>query len=257
MKQRDKRKARASEGPNSTFHLVTNNVVQPSTNTKQVRSIQRKQEVKLIPKSLAQEEYVNALEDDTQHIVFATGPAGSGKTLLASMYAIKAYKEGKCDKIVITRPAVSVDEEHGFLPGTLIDKMAPWVIPIMDVFKEYYSPVEIEQMLMEEIIEIAPLAYMRGRTFKNCVILADEIQNTTPNMSKMLFSRIGENCKMIVTGDIEQHDRGFEINGLKDFLERLDKAGGNKHISVIKFTSKDIKRHPLIEDILEMYKDIN
>ena len=122
----------------------------------------------LIPKSLAQEEYVDLLLNPDKTIVFATGPAGTGKTMMAVLAAIKAYKEGVIQKIIITRPAVGVDDEkHGFLPGTLNEKMEPWTRPIFDVFKEYYSPREIALMLEEETIEISPLAFLRGRTFKN------------------------------------------------------------------------------------------
>lgn len=252
MKDRSSRKKKSGKDNNYQLHLVQDG---KAYNHTPERTIQRKATVNLVPASVAQEEYIGALEDPSQHIVFATGPAGSGKTMLATMYAIKAFKEGLFDKIVITRPAVSVDEEHGFLPGTLIEKMAPWVIPIMDVFKEYYSPTQLEIMMQEEQIEIAPLAYMRGRTFKNCIILADELQNTTPDQCKMVCTRIGNNSKLVATGDINQHDRGFEANGLKDFIDRLEGKGGSKHISLIKFTNKDIKRHPIIEEVLDMYKD--
>jgi phosphate starvation-inducible PhoH-like protein len=215
----------------------------------------KKRRVDLIPRSLTQEKYIKALEDEDQYIVFATGPAGSGKTLLATLYAIKALKEGLVDKIIITRPAVSVDEDHGFLPGTLIEKMAPWVIPIMDVFKEFYHPKQIEKMMEDEQIEIAPLAYMRGRTLKNAVVLFDECQNSTPNQMKMVLTRIGENTKMIITGDINQHDRGFEKNGLKDFITRFaDKKSNN--ISVLEFDAGDVERHPIIEEILDLYEDV-
>jgi phosphate starvation-inducible protein PhoH and related proteins len=220
------------------------------------RFTQKKKRVDLIPRSLTQEKYVKTLEDDNKHIVFATGPAGTGKTLLGTLYAIKGLKEGKFDKIIITRPAVSVDEEHGFLPGTLIEKMAPWVIPITDIIKEYYTPAQLEFMLQNEIIEIAPLAYMRGRTLKNACILFDEAQNATPSQMKMVLSRISEGSKMIITGDVSQHDRGYEENGLKDFMERLYKAGGSDQIGLISFDATEIERHPVIEEILELYGDV-
>lgn len=214
----------------------------------------RRKRVELIPRNLAQETYIDALHDHSKAIVFAMGPAGCGKTLLATLYAIKQLQEGQIEKIVITRPAVSVDEQHGFLPGSLIEKMAPWVIPIMDVFKEYYSPKQIEQMLMDEIIEIAPLAYMRGRTMKNCVVLADEMQNTKVSQMKMVLTRIGDNCRMFVTGDLAQHDGGFETNGLSDFTARLAERG-SKAISVVDFGPQDVERHPVIEEVLSLYGD--
>lgn len=210
--------------------------------------------VDLIPRNIAQEQYIEALTDQDKHIIFAMGPAGTGKTLLATMYAIKELKEKRINKIIITRPAVSVDEQHGFLPGSLIEKMAPWVIPIMDVFKEYYHPKQIEKMLLDEVIEIAPLAYMRGRTMKNAIVLFDEAQNATPNQFLMLLTRIGDGSKFIITGDINQHDRGFEQNGLKDFIERFEARGSN-HMEVLKFSPQDVERHPIIEEILDLYND--
>ena len=150
----------------------------------------RSHRVEIIPKNLRQEDYLVELEDNNKHIVFAIGPAGTGKTLLACLLAIREFKAGNVDKIVITRPAVSVDEQHGFLPGTLIEKMAPWTRPIFDVFEEYWNPKNIENMIEENAIEVAPLAYMRGRTFKNAIIIADEMQNATPSQMKMLLTRI-------------------------------------------------------------------
>lgn len=214
----------------------------------------RRKRVEIIPRSESQEIYIDELNNEDRNIIFAMGPAGCGKTLLATLYAIQQLQAGTIQRIVLTRPAVSVDEQHGFLPGTLVEKMAPWVIPIMDVFKEYYSPQQIEKMLEEEIIEIAPLAYMRGRTMKNCIVLADEMQNSTPNQTKMVLTRIGENCRMIITGDLAQHDRGFAKNGLKDFTQRLA-ALNSRRIAVCTFQACDVERHPVIEEILEIYGD--
>ena len=214
----------------------------------------RRKRVELLPRNVAQEEYVEALLDESKYVVFAMGPAGCGKTLLATQAAIRQLQSGEVKKIIITRPAVSVDEQHGFLPGSLIEKMAPWVMPIMDVFKEHYSPYQVEKMLQDETIEIAPLAYMRGRTFKDSVILFDEAQNATPNQMKMVLTRIGENSRLIVTGDLKQHDRGFEQNGLKDFVERVA-ARGSETIVVCDFEAGDVERHPVIEEILSLYGD--
>lgn len=219
------------------------------------RANPKRKNVDLIPRNLTQEKYIKALTDNSQSIVFAMGPAGTGKTLLATQYAIKAFKAGMIKKIIISRPAVSVDEQHGFLPGTLVEKLAPWVIPIMDVFKEYYRPQQIEQMLLDEQIEIAPLAYMRGRNLKDCVVILDESQNCTPSQVKMVLTRISEGCKMIVTGDINQHDRGFEKNGLKDFTDRLALSEGINGITVIKFANGDIERHPIVAAVLDLYGD--
>lgn len=207
--------------------------------------------VKILPRNINQEKFLDMLNDENNHIVIATGPAGSGKTMLATHWAIQQLNQGLVDKIVITRPAVSVDEQHGFLPGSLVEKMEPWVLPILDYFYEYYTKKEVAKLIEDGILEIAPLAYLRGRTFKNSVVLGDEIQNATINQMKMLLTRIGTNSRIVVTGDITQHDRGFENNGLKDFVNRYDNDQG---ISLVEFTSQDIERHPVIETILDIYK---
>jgi phosphate starvation-inducible PhoH-like protein len=168
--------------------------------------------------------------------------------------AIKALQEKSVEKIVVTRPAVSVDEEHGFLPGTLNEKMAPWTRPIFDVFEEYYSTVEIAKMMDDGILEISPLAYMRGRTFKNSWIIADEMQNATPSQMKMLLTRLGENSKMVVTGDLQQADRP-STNGLLDFIAKFDKTNQHKTVALVRFDVKDIERHDAVKEILKIYGD--
>lgn len=230
-----------------------NNEQQPNQVIDFSKFKRRETKVNIIPKNLAQEDYLALLDNFSKDIVFATGPAGTGKTMLAVLTAIRALKTGECEKIVVTRPAVSVDEQHGFLPGTLVEKMAPWTRPIFDVFEDYYSPTEIEHMLAENIIEIAPLAYMRGRTFKNAWILADEMQNATPNQMKMLLTRIGTDSRIIVTGDVTQHDRGFEANGLRDFIARI--SDRNTRIGAVEFTHSDVERHPAVKEVLEIYGD--
>ena len=214
---------------------------------------QKKQRVSILPRNLNQEQYLLNLLDQTKNIVFALGPAGTGKTLIACQVGIKLFKEGLVDKIVVTRPAVSVDEEHGFLPGTLEQKMAPWTRPIFDVLSEYYYARDIESMIREGVVEISPLAYMRGRTFKNSYIIADEMQNATPNQMKMLLTRLGEGSKMVVTGDLRQADR-LEDNGLIDFTNRL-KDKNLDRLSIITFGNKDIERHEAVKEVLEIYGD--
>ena len=214
---------------------------------------QKKNQVTIIPRNKHQEQYVLKLLDQTKDIVFGIGPAGTGKTLLAVQSAVKFFKEGKIDKIIVTRPAVSVDEDLGFLPGTLEQKMAPWTRPIFDVLREYFNAREIEGMIEEGIIEIAPLAYMRGRTFKNSFILADEMQNATPNQMKMLLTRLGEGSMMAVTGDLAQADR-LQDNGLIDFV-RLLESKDLEHLDVVRFAQGDIERHDAVKEVLQVYGD--
>ena len=217
---------------------------------------QYKKTVELIPRSLNQEKYIDLLLDTNKLIVFATGPAGTGKTMLAVLAAIKAYKEGEIEKIVLTRPAVGVDDEkHGFLPGDLNAKMEPWTKPLFDVFHEYYSIKETQKMLEEGVIEISPLAFMRGRTFKNSFIIADEMQNATPNQMKMLLTRIGENSKIVVTGDIRQTDRRAADNGLLDFQTLLTRFVNSEYCDMVNFEHKDIERHPAVAEVLKIYGD--
>lgn len=214
----------------------------------------RNSQVVILPKNLKQEDYLTLLDDDTKNIVFATGPAGTGKTMLAVLAAVRALKSGEAEKIVVTRPAVSVDEQHGFLPGSLIEKMAPWTRPIFDVLEEYYTPKEITAMIEDGVIEVAPLAYMRGRTFKEAYIIADEMQNATPNQMKMLLTRIGAGSRIIATGDLAQHDRGFDNNGLKDFMSLLKKTD-TRRIGFVEFEKQDVERHPAVSEVLEIYGD--
>jgi phosphate starvation-inducible protein PhoH and related proteins len=214
---------------------------------------QKKHRVTILPRNKHQEHYLRLLQDDSKNIVFAVGPAGTGKTLLAVQNGIKLLQEGVVDKIIVTRPAVSVDEDLGFLPGTLNEKMAPWTRPIFDVLGEYYDQKTIENFLYEGIVEISPLAYMRGRTFKNAYIVADEMQNATQNQVKMLLTRLGENSKMVVTGDLAQADR-LKDNGLIDFIQRIEDKK-YQHIDIVRFDQKDIERHEAVREVLEIYGD--
>lgn len=218
--------------------------------------LKRKHQVTIIPRNLSQENYLELLKNPKKCITFAIGPAGTGKTMLAVQMAIKLLKEGVITKIVVTRPAVSVDEEHGFLPGTLNQKMEPWTRPIFDVIEEYYHPKEVASMLEDGVIEIAPLAYMRGRSLKNAFIIADEMQNATPSQMKMLLTRLGENSRMVVTGDLNQADRPYE-NGLLDFCKLYEEGGDYKMLAMARFEAKDIERHPVVKEVLKIYKEEN
>lgn len=226
-------------------------------NTIDFRQASKKQprHIELIPKSMAQEKLILSLLDTQTHITIAVGPAGTGKSYLAMLAALKSMRAGRCQKIVLTRPAVAVeDEKHGFLPGDIFRKMEPWTRPLLDIIKEYYSPKDVLRMIEDEIIEISPLAYMRGRTFKNSWIVADEMQNATPNQMKMLLTRIGEGSKIIVTGDVEQADRTNSNNGLLDICDKLRQQGIDG-LSVCQLGSRDIQRHPIIGSVLKLYGD--
>jgi len=210
--------------------------------------------IQLIPRNKSQETYILSLINQSKNIVFGIGPAGTGKTMLACQAAVQSFFNGEVDKIIVTRPAVSADEDLGFLPGTLEEKMAPWTRPIFDVFREYFYANEIESMIAEGVIEISPLAYMRGRTFKDSYIIADEMQNATPNQMKMLLTRIGSGSKMVVTGDLAQADR-LKDNGLIDFVNHLESHESSR-IDTVNFHSGDIERHPAVAEVLKVYGDV-
>jgi len=197
------------------------------------------------PRGVVQRRYLDLLQSSVP-IIIGTGPAGTGKTLLACHAGAKALVKGQVNRLVLTRPAVSVDEQHGFLPGSLDKKMEPWTRPMFDCLHKYISPKELK-----EYVEICPLAYMRGRTFEKAWIIGDEMQNSTPAQMKMLLTRLGEGSKMVVTGDVQQHDRGFEDNGLSDLTRRVFTI--SDYIHHVEFTDEDVVRHPAIREILSMY----
>ncbi len=215
------------------------------------------------PKTPNQEKYYSYLNDDKIKLLFAVGPAGTGKTMLACNNAVKDLKSGKVSKIVLTRPVVPVEEDIGFLPGNINKKMDPWTRPIFDVFLDFFSQREIDLMMYNSVIEISPLAYMRGRTFKNAFIIADEMQNSSPNQMLMLTTRIGVGSKMVVTGDLKQSDKGLE-SGLYDFInkfkvyerresEKYNNTDINSGIKIVELNNTDIERSPVIVKILDVY----
>ena len=215
------------------------------------------------PKTHNQEQYCNYLNDPKIKLLFAVGPAGTGKTMLACNNAIKELKSGNINKIILTRPVVPVEEDLGFLPGNINKKMDPWTRPIFDIFLEFYSQRDIDSMMHNNVIEISPLAYMRGRTFKNSFIIADEMQNSSPNQMLMLTTRIGQGSKMIITGDLKQSDKGQE-SGLFDFITKFKKYENiemmkynstniNSGIKIVEMNNTDIERSPVIVKILDIY----
>lgn len=215
---------------------------------------EKRKRVQIYPKNLSQESYLLKLNNPQKMIVFAIGPAGTGKTMLAVQWAIDQLKYGEAEKIIITRPAVSVDEDHGFLPGDLNQKMEPWTKPIFDVVAENFTAREIENFVKEGVIETSPLAYMRGRTFKNAIVIADEMQNATPSQMKMLLTRLGQGSQMVVTGDLQQADRPAS-NGLLEFLKLYNNFENHRYVDVCHFTVGDIERHEAVKEILSIYGD--
>lgn len=207
-----------------------------------------------------QKEYVTALANPNYPIVFGTGPAGCGKTLFACLSAMNKLQTKEIDKIILTRPVVPVEEEElGFLPGNLIRKMDPWTRPIFDIFLEFYQQRDIEAMLHSGTIEVSPLAYMRGRTFKRSFLIADEMQNSTPNQMLMLTTRIGDYSKMVITGDPNQTDK-LQNNGLTDFTKKFldyqnfcDSEAENTGIQIVQMKETDIQRSPIVKEVLKIY----
>jgi len=217
------------------------------------------------PKTKNQEEYVKILNDANKKLVVCTSPSGTGKTLFACDTAIKLLKKGSINKIVLTRPLVSVENEDiGFLPGNVNMKMNSWVEPMLDVFKEYYMKNEVVNMLEKEIIKISPLAYLRGKTFKNSFIICDEMQNSTPKQLQMVLTRIGDNSKMVLIGDLNQQDLILNPgmnSGLKDFINRynfyfknqIKNGNTNSSIAITSMTNDDILRSDVVKEILSVY----
>jgi phosphate starvation-inducible protein PhoH and related proteins len=196
------------------------------------------------PKTPGQCKYALALRSP-KPIVIGTGPAGSGKTMLACQIALEHVHKYQRPKIVLTRPIVAADEDMGYLPGDMEQKMEPWTKPMFDIFEQSLSHSQ-----MDRFIQIEPLGYMRGRTFNNTLIIADEMQNATPNQMKMLLTRVGEGTKLIVTGDLEQSDLGPE-NGLADLIYRMQ-CQNLEYITHVEMEDEDIVRHPAVKEVLSI-----
>lgn len=202
------------------------------------------------PKTLGQNRYIQAIEKN--HIVFGIGPAGTGKTYLAIAMAVKALKEKKVSRIILTRPAIEAGEKLGFLPGDLQDKVDPYLRPLYDGLNDLLGPEVFQRYMEKGIIEVAPLAYMRGRTLDNSFIILDEAQNTTPEQMKMFLTRFGFGSKAIITGDITQIDlpKG-KFSGLKQVEKILKNIEG---LEFIFLTEADVVRHPIVTAIIQAYE---
>ena len=243
----------------SSYSSTSGNFIKQSINIKEKTNIHssslfQKEQYQIKARNPKQEEFLKLLDNPSISIVVATGPAGCGKTHLASLMGLKKLHEGAIEKLIITRPAVSVDEDHGFLPGSLEEKMDPWMRPIYDSLYHFYSPQKIRSLIDDKVIEICPLAYARGRTFENAWVIGDETQNCTITQMMMLLTRIGQNSKMVITGDLAQSDLNV-TNGLSDLIKRLDlHSNGMSDIHKLHFGQGDVERHPVIKNILQLYK---
>ncbi|MFB9879826.1 PhoH family protein [Planobispora siamensis] len=201
------------------------------------------------PKTVNQKRYVDAIDKHT--IVFGIGPAGTGKTYLAMAKAVRALQEKKVNRIILTRPAVEAGERLGFLPGTLYEKIDPYLRPLYDALHDMIDPDSIPRLMAAGTIEVAPLAYMRGRTLNDAYIILDEAQNTSPEQMKMFLTRLGFNSKIVVTGDVTQVDLpGGVQSGLRVVQDILD---GIPDIHFCRLTSADVVRHKLVSDIVDAY----
>ncbi len=202
------------------------------------------------PKTLGQKKYVDAIKRSS--IVFGVGPAGTGKTYLAVALAVYALKNKEIDKIILTRPAVEAGEKLGFLPGDMNEKVDPYLRPLFDALQEMMGQDAYLRHIERGSIEIAPLAYMRGRTLSNSFIILDEAQNTTKEQMKMFLTRMGENSRIVVTGDVTQIDLPKNVkSGMIDAIEVLDVVEG---IEIVKLTAKDVVRHELVTRIIQAYE---
>lgn len=217
-----------------------------------------------LPKTENQKKYVECLNDDKTKMIVVTGPAGTGKTMFACLKAIDLLNKSDIDKIIITRPIITVEEEIGFLPGNIVKKMDPWTKPIFDLFSEYYSKIELDAMINKNTIEISPLGFMRGRTFKNAFIIADEMQNSSPNQMKMLTTRLGINSRMVITGDLEQTDysnNNSNYNGLMELINKIklyyndnfSEMSNKKMIQLVTLERKDIERSEIVKRMIDIY----
>jgi phosphate starvation-inducible PhoH-like protein len=211
-----------------------------------------------------QQKYHELLKNNNLDLVIAHGIAGTGKTFLACKTAYKKLIENEIDKIILTRPIVSVENENlGFLPGELNDKIKPWLSPLFDTFEKESDKSQLVQLINSGKIELIPLGFMRGRTFDHCIVIADEMQNSTPNQMKMLLTRMGENSKIFVTGDTTQCDLNISTdNGLANIIELLNNMYDLPYemyengIGIVKLEDIDIKRSKFVSNVIKIYNSI-
>lgn len=230
----------AKEGKIGDVEKMMNGVIAVTSRGKQIKY-----------KTYGQKRYVEAIK--SSQVTFAVGPAGTGKTYLAVAMAVTAYKNKEIDKIILTRPAVEAGERLGFLPGDLQSKVDPYLRPLYDALQEMFGPETYQKLMERGSIEIAPLAYMRGRTLSNAFIILDEAQNTTKEQMKMFLTRMGEGSRMVITGDVTQIDLpDGKASGLKHAVRILK---GIEGISTIELSHKDVVRHPLVMRIVRAYTE--
>ena len=205
------------------------------------------------PKTLGQKKYIDAIQNNT--ITFGIGPAGTGKTYLAVAMAVRAFRDEQVSRIILTRPAVEAGEKLGFLPGDLQDKVDPYLRPLYDAMFDMMGPENFQRNMEKGTIEVAPLAYMRGRTLDDSFIILDEAQNTTPEQMKMFLTRLGFNSKAIVTGDVTQID--LPNAGRSGLVEAVKVLKNIDDIAIMRLTEKDVVRHKLVQDIIAAYEKYN
>lgn len=231
-----------NQGTENSLSQINNNCILVTVKGKPVKA-----------KTLGQQEYIDAINKNT--LTFGIGPAGTGKTYLAVAMAVRAFREENISRIILTRPAVEAGEKLGFLPGDLQDKVDPYLRPLYDALFEMMGPETFQRNLEKGAIEVAPLAYMRGRTLDDSFIILDEAQNTTPEQMKMFLTRLGFNSKAIITGDITQIDLpNSNRSGLIEAVKVLKKVDD---IATVRLTNRDVVRHKLVQDIIKAYERYN
>jgi phosphate starvation-inducible PhoH-like protein len=230
----------------SSAHILDTNAGSPAELLSQAILTSRGKSIR--PKTLGQKDYVDAIDQNT--IVFGIGPAGTGKTYLAMAKAVQALQRKEVERIILSRPAIEAGERLGFLPGTLTDKIDPYLRPLYDALNEMMDPEIVPKLLAAGTVEVAPLAYMRGRTLNNAFIVLDEAQNTTPEQMKMFLTRLGFGSKMVVTGDVTQVDLPAGASGLQLVTRVL---GDIDDIHFSRLTSADVVRHTLVGQIVDAY----